>query len=86
MQPMANSRNASRRASLTAALGLLTGRWVLPLLDELAVGPKRHGELKDAIGLGREGGGHSLDFYTESRIVHVALEDPKVPRFGTEGT
>jgi len=26
-----------------------------------------------ASGLGREGGQHSLDFYTDSRIVHVAL-------------
>jgi 5-carboxymethyl-2-hydroxymuconic-semialdehyde dehydrogenase len=38
-----------------------------------------------ASGLGREGGQHSLDFYTDSRIVHVALEDPNVPRFGAEG-
>ena len=38
-----------------------------------------------ASGLGREGGQHSLDFYTETRIVHVALEDARVPRFGTEG-
>jgi len=38
-----------------------------------------------ASGLGREGGQHSLDFYTDSRIVHVALEDARVPRFGTEG-
>jgi len=35
-----------------------------------------------ASGLGREGGEHSLDFYTEPRIVHVALEDQHVPRFG----
>lgn len=39
-----------------------------------------------ASGLGREGGRHSLDFYTDLRIVHVALENPNVPRFGTEGT
>jgi 5-carboxymethyl-2-hydroxymuconic-semialdehyde dehydrogenase len=39
-----------------------------------------------ASGLGREGGRHSLDFYTDSRIVHVALEDTQVPRFGTEGS
>ena len=31
-------------------------------------------------GLGREGGQHSLDFYTETSIVHVALEDAHVPR------
>jgi 5-carboxymethyl-2-hydroxymuconic-semialdehyde dehydrogenase len=36
-------------------------------------------------GLGREGGHHSLDFYTESHIVHVSLGDTGVPRFGTEG-
>jgi 5-carboxymethyl-2-hydroxymuconic-semialdehyde dehydrogenase len=35
-----------------------------------------------ASGVGREGGQHSIDFYTESRIVHVALADPHVPRFG----
>ncbi|HVT68859.1 MAG TPA: aldehyde dehydrogenase family protein, partial [Trebonia sp.] len=33
-------------------------------------------------GLGREGGQHSIDFYTESRIVHVALGETHVPRFG----
>ncbi|HMD91971.1 MAG TPA: 5-carboxymethyl-2-hydroxymuconate semialdehyde dehydrogenase [Trebonia sp.] len=35
-----------------------------------------------ASGLGREGGQHSIDFYTSSRIVHVALGDTRVPRFG----
>ena len=35
-----------------------------------------------ASGLGREGGQHSIDFYTESRIVHVALGETHVPRFG----
>jgi 5-carboxymethyl-2-hydroxymuconic-semialdehyde dehydrogenase len=35
-----------------------------------------------ASGLGREGGQHSIDFYTESRIVHVATGDTHVPRFG----
>jgi len=35
-----------------------------------------------ASGLGREGGPHSLDFYTESRIVHVSLGATHVPRFG----
>ncbi len=35
-----------------------------------------------ASGLGREGGRHSIDFYTSSRIVHVALGDTHVPRFG----
>ena len=39
-----------------------------------------------ASGLGREGGKDSLDFYTDSRIVHIALEDAGVPRFGAEGT
>ena len=37
-----------------------------------------------ASGLGREGGRHSIDFYTESRIVHVALGDVPVPRFGVQ--
>ncbi|WEH37058.1 5-carboxymethyl-2-hydroxymuconate semialdehyde dehydrogenase [Streptomyces sp. AM 4-1-1] len=36
-----------------------------------------------ASGLGREGGEHSIDVYTESRIVHVATEDLPVSRFGT---
>ena len=35
-----------------------------------------------ASGVGREGGQHSIDFYTSSRIVHVALADTHVPRFG----
>ena len=37
-----------------------------------------------ASGLGREGGQHSVDFYTEHSIVHVALGDTHVPRFGVE--
>jgi 5-carboxymethyl-2-hydroxymuconic-semialdehyde dehydrogenase len=35
-----------------------------------------------ASGLGREGGAHSLDFYTQSQIVHISLADTHVPRFG----
>jgi len=35
-----------------------------------------------ASGVGREGGPHSLDFYTESRIIHIPLGDTRVPRFG----
>jgi 5-carboxymethyl-2-hydroxymuconic-semialdehyde dehydrogenase len=35
-----------------------------------------------ASGLGREGGQHSIDFYTESQIVHIATGDTHVPRFG----
>ncbi|MHB1784960.1 MAG: 5-carboxymethyl-2-hydroxymuconate semialdehyde dehydrogenase [Acidimicrobiales bacterium] len=35
-----------------------------------------------ASGLGKEGGRHSIDFYTESRIVHLALAETRVPRFG----
>ncbi|MEV6982722.1 5-carboxymethyl-2-hydroxymuconate semialdehyde dehydrogenase [Sphaerisporangium sp. NPDC051017] len=35
-----------------------------------------------ASGLGREGGRHSIDLYTEPKIVHVALGDTHVPRFG----
>jgi 5-carboxymethyl-2-hydroxymuconic-semialdehyde dehydrogenase len=37
-----------------------------------------------ASGLGREGGLHSIDFYTESSIVHVAIGDTHVPLFGIE--
>ncbi|MFI0419103.1 aldehyde dehydrogenase, partial [Spongiactinospora sp. 9N601] len=33
-------------------------------------------------GLGREGGRHSIDLFTEPHIVHVATEDLPVPRFG----
>lgn len=35
-----------------------------------------------ASGLGREGGAHSIDLYTESKIVHVALGEVHTPRFG----
>jgi 5-carboxymethyl-2-hydroxymuconic-semialdehyde dehydrogenase len=35
-----------------------------------------------ASGVGREGGKHSIDFYTESRIVHIATGETHVPRFG----
>jgi 5-carboxymethyl-2-hydroxymuconic-semialdehyde dehydrogenase len=41
------------------------------------------GGVKDS-GVGREGGRHSIDFYCESRIVHVAVGRLPVPRFGTE--
>ncbi|MEE1824031.1 5-carboxymethyl-2-hydroxymuconate semialdehyde dehydrogenase [Streptomyces sp. BE20] len=37
-----------------------------------------------ASGLGREGGAHSIDFYTESKIVHVMLGDVHTPRFGAD--
>ncbi|PZG52860.1 5-carboxymethyl-2-hydroxymuconate semialdehyde dehydrogenase [Spongiactinospora gelatinilytica] len=33
-------------------------------------------------GVGREGGRHSIDLFTEPHIVHVATEDLPVPRFG----
>ncbi|MFE4831174.1 5-carboxymethyl-2-hydroxymuconate semialdehyde dehydrogenase [Streptomyces sp. NPDC056672] len=39
-----------------------------------------------ASGVGREGGSHSIDFYTETKIVHIALAPPHTPRFGTGGT
>jgi 5-carboxymethyl-2-hydroxymuconic-semialdehyde dehydrogenase len=39
------------------------------------------GGVKDS-GVGREGGAHSIDFYSESKIVHVTLGDVDVPRFG----
>ena len=35
-----------------------------------------------ASGIGREGGRHSIDFFCESRIVHIALRPLPVPRFG----
>ncbi|MFI6284875.1 5-carboxymethyl-2-hydroxymuconate semialdehyde dehydrogenase [Streptomyces sp. NPDC051018] len=35
-----------------------------------------------ASGVGREGGAHSIDFYSESKTVHVALADVHTPRFG----
>ncbi|MGW2541179.1 aldehyde dehydrogenase, partial [Kitasatospora sp. NPDC001574] len=35
-----------------------------------------------ASGVGREGGAHSIDFYTEAKIVHVALGEVHTPRFG----
>ncbi len=35
-----------------------------------------------AADIDREGGPHSLEFYTESRIVHIPLGDTRVPRFG----
>jgi 5-carboxymethyl-2-hydroxymuconic-semialdehyde dehydrogenase len=35
-----------------------------------------------ASGLGKEGGEHSIDFYTDSQIIHVALRPPHTPRFG----
>ncbi|MEV5847508.1 5-carboxymethyl-2-hydroxymuconate semialdehyde dehydrogenase [Streptomyces sp. NPDC051985] len=35
-----------------------------------------------ASGVGREGGAHSIDFYTESKIVHVALGQVHTPHFG----
>jgi 2-keto-4-pentenoate hydratase/2-oxohepta-3-ene-1,7-dioic acid hydratase in catechol pathway len=35
-----------------------------------------------ASGVGREGGPHSLDFYSQARIVHIPLGDTHVPRFG----
>ncbi|MDT4989950.1 MAG: 5-carboxymethyl-2-hydroxymuconic-semialdehyde dehydrogenase [Micromonosporaceae bacterium] len=35
-----------------------------------------------ASGLGREGGTHSIDFYTHQRVVHVAVGDLAPPRFG----
>jgi 5-carboxymethyl-2-hydroxymuconic-semialdehyde dehydrogenase len=39
------------------------------------------GGIKES-GVGREGGRHSIDFFCESRIVHVALKALPVPKFG----
>ncbi len=41
------------------------------------------GGVKDS-GVGREGGAHSIDFYTQSKIVHVTIGDVHVPRFGAQ--
>ncbi|MGW5054284.1 5-carboxymethyl-2-hydroxymuconate semialdehyde dehydrogenase [Actinokineospora sp. NPDC004072] len=35
-----------------------------------------------ASGVGREGGAHSIDFYSDLRAVHVAVTDLAAPRFG----
>ena len=35
-----------------------------------------------ASGLGHEGGHHSIDFYTDQRVIHVAVGDPGTPKFG----
>ncbi|GGS32584.1 5-carboxymethyl-2-hydroxymuconate semialdehyde dehydrogenase [Actinokineospora fastidiosa] len=35
-----------------------------------------------ASGVGREGGAHSIDFYSDLRVVHVAVADLAAPRFG----
>lgn len=35
-----------------------------------------------ASGVGSEGGEHSIDFYTESQTIHLALGETHVPRFG----
>ncbi|MFD7657794.1 5-carboxymethyl-2-hydroxymuconate semialdehyde dehydrogenase [Actinosynnema sp. NPDC059797] len=35
-----------------------------------------------ASGVGREGGAHSIDFYSDLRVVHVAVGDLAPPRFG----
>ncbi|WP_067469111.1 5-carboxymethyl-2-hydroxymuconate semialdehyde dehydrogenase [Actinomadura macra] len=39
------------------------------------------GGVKDS-GLGREGGAHSIDFFSETKIVHVMLGEVHTPRFG----
>lgn len=41
------------------------------------------GGVKDS-GLGREGGAHSIDFFSESKIVHVMLGEVHTPRFGAQ--
>jgi 5-carboxymethyl-2-hydroxymuconic-semialdehyde dehydrogenase len=38
-----------------------------------------------ASGLGREGGAHSIDFYSETKIVHLAMEPVHTPPFGKGG-
>ncbi|TDB89758.1 5-carboxymethyl-2-hydroxymuconate semialdehyde dehydrogenase [Actinomadura sp. KC216] len=41
------------------------------------------GGVKDS-GVGREGGAHSIDFFSESKIVHVMLGEVHTPRFGVQ--
>jgi DNA-binding HxlR family transcriptional regulator len=43
------ARKAAQRSRLAPTLGLITGRWVLSVLDQLATGPKRHTELRETI-------------------------------------
>lgn len=35
-----------------------------------------------ASGIGREGGHHSFEFYTETQVIHVALNEQHIPKFG----
>ena len=33
-------------------------------------------------GIGREGGHYAFEFFTEAKIIHVALKDHPIPQFG----
>jgi 5-carboxymethyl-2-hydroxymuconic-semialdehyde dehydrogenase len=33
-------------------------------------------------GIGREGGHYSFDFYTETQVIHIALDEQHIPKFG----
>ncbi|MFC5629646.1 5-carboxymethyl-2-hydroxymuconate semialdehyde dehydrogenase [Aliibacillus thermotolerans] len=35
-----------------------------------------------ASGIGREGGHYAFDFYTEQKVIHVAISDHPIPQFG----
>lgn len=35
-------------------------------------------------GVGREGGHYSFDFYTETQVIHVAIGDHHIPKFGVK--
>jgi 5-carboxymethyl-2-hydroxymuconic-semialdehyde dehydrogenase len=35
-----------------------------------------------ASGIGREGGHYSFEFYTETQVIHVALDEQHIPKFG----
>lgn len=35
-------------------------------------------------GIGREGGHHSFEFYTETQVIHVAIGDHHIPKFGVK--
>jgi 5-carboxymethyl-2-hydroxymuconic-semialdehyde dehydrogenase len=41
------------------------------------------GGVKDS-GVGREGGRYSLDFYSDTETIHVALGEHHIPRLGAD--
>jgi len=43
------------------------------------------GGMKDS-GIGREGGHYAFEFYTEPKVIHVAIGNHPIPQFGKAGT